>query len=168
LDEALPSRGRNRSGRINRGDGCRVGEGRPQTAHVDQVEALARESWRAVTGAWVVEAAALVSPDAPLGCLALHHRKPEQAPSPDWRGMTERASRGYWHRPIGELRVEARAELAAEAHAHRMGLPLEEARAEVEEREPARLLEVRRLGGHSDVLEPLGTPRGPPERHAAA
>ena len=43
-----------------------------------------------------------------------------------------------------------------EAHAHRTGLPLEVAALEVAAREPGRLIEVRRLGGDGDVLEPLG------------
>jgi hypothetical protein len=130
----------------------------PPAEEAAAIETLTRETWRATTGAWIVEAAPLASPGAALGYLGLHHRKPEQAPPAEWRGMTERASRGYWQRPIAELRAEARAELAAEAHAHRTGLPLELARLELAAREPGRLIEVRRLGGESDVLEPLGPP----------
>lgn len=122
------------------------------------IEPLTRETWLAITGAWVVEVAELRSPGAALGYLSLHHRKPEQAPPAEWRGMTERPSRGYWHRPIAELRAQARAELATEAHAHRTGLPREQAALEVAARQPGRLVEVRRLGGDSDVLEPLGPP----------
>lgn len=124
-------------------------------ATVLDVEELVRETWREVTGAWVVEAAALVAPGAALGYLGLHHRKASQAPPSSWRGMTERASKSYWHRPIAELRAEARAELAAEAHAHRTGLSIELARLDVVAREPARLIEVRTRPG-SSVLEPLG------------
>jgi hypothetical protein len=122
---------------------------------VVEVERLVRDTWRTVTGAWVVEVAALVSPGAALGYLGLHHRKPSQAPPSDWRGMTERSSRGYWTTPIADLRERARAELAAEAHAHRTGMPLEIAALEIAAREPARLIEVRRLGDAA-VIEPLG------------
>jgi hypothetical protein len=120
------------------------------------IEELTRDTWQAITGAWVVEAAELRSPGAALGYLGLHHRKPEQAPPAEWRGMTERASQRYWTAPIAELRAQARAELAVEAHAHRTGLPLEVAALEVAARQPGRLIEVRRLGGDGDVLEPLG------------
>ena len=89
----------------------------------------------------------------------MHHRKPEQAPPAQWRGMSERASKRYWTAPIAELRAQAPAELAVEAHAHRTGLPLELAALEVAARQPGRLIEVRRLGGDGDAsLEPLGPP----------
>jgi len=123
-------------------------------ADVLLVEQLVRETWARVTGAWVVEAAALVSPGAALGYLGLHHRKPSQAPPALWRGMTERSSRGYWHRPIAELRAIARAELAVEAHAHRTGLPVELAALELAAAPKPRLMRVRR--GRSELLEPLG------------
>ena len=123
--------------------------------HVLDVERITRETWSTTTGAFVIEVAALVSPGAALGYLGLHHRKPSQAPPAEWRGMTERHSRGYFHRPIAELREQARAELAAEAHAHRTGLPLELAALDVAARTPARLIEVRRLGDAA-VVEPMG------------
>lgn len=137
-------------------------------ADVLDAETIVRRCWSATTGAVVVEVAALVSPGAALGYLGLHHRKASQAPPAEWRGMTERSSRGYWSSPIGELRKRARAELAAEAHAWRTGLPLEVAALEVAARAPARLVEVRSLGG-SDVLEPLGEFNGrlPDETRAA-
>jgi hypothetical protein len=117
-----------------------------------EVEHLTRDTWRETTGAFVVEVAHLVTPGAALGYLGLHHRKPEQAPPAEWRGMTERASRGYFHRPVAELRAAARFELAAEAHAYATGLPLELARIEVANREPAELVEVR----DGLVIEPVG------------
>jgi hypothetical protein len=119
------------------------------------VEQLVRETWRSRTGAHVVEVAQLLSPGAALGYLGLHHRKPEQAPPSEWRGMTERSSRGYWSTSIARLREQARAELAAEAHAHRTGMTVELAALDVAAREPARLIEVRQLGDAA-VIEPLG------------
>jgi hypothetical protein len=116
----------------------------PDAAIVDvlDVEQLVRETWQQVTGAWVVEVAALVSPGAALGYLGLHHRKPSQAPPAGWRGMTERASRGYWSRPIAQLRADARTELAAEALAARTGITRELALLELAARAPGRLIDT--------------------------
>ncbi len=131
-----------------------------------EVEAIAREVWLRVVGAWRVEAAALRSPGAALGYLGLHHRKPEQAPPIEWRGMTERASRGYWHRPIPELRKTARRQLAAAAQAWARGEVLataddvELAEIEAHLRAPAELRRVR----EGVVLVPLG----PVHREASA
>jgi hypothetical protein len=122
---------------------------------VIEVERIVRESWRRSTGAYVVEVAELVSPGAALGYLGLHHRKPSQAPPREWRGMTERASRSYWSSPIAEMRSRARAELAAEAHAWRTGMPLELAALEVAARGEGRLMQVRTLDDRA-VLEPMG------------
>jgi hypothetical protein len=124
-------------------------------ADVIEVERIVRESWRRSTGAWVVEVAALVSPGAALGYLGLHHRKPSQAPPAEWRGMTERSSRGYWSMPIAETRALARRELAAEAVAWRWDWPVELAALEVAGRAPGRLIDVRSLGD-ADVVEPMG------------
>jgi hypothetical protein len=109
---------------------------------VIEVEQLVRATWQRTTGAYVVEVAALVSPGAALGYLALHHRKPSQAPPAAWRGMTERASRGYWTTPIAHLRDVARRELAVEAIAHRHELPLELAALELELRGSSHLVDT--------------------------
>jgi hypothetical protein len=122
-----------------------------------QVEELVRETWKRATGAWRVEVAELVSPGAALGYLGLHHRKPSQAPPKSWRGMTERSSRGYWHRPIAELREIARAELRVEAHAWRTGLPVELASLELAAAAPAKLVGVRRRPDRV-LLDPQGAP----------
>jgi hypothetical protein len=148
------------SGHAERSGGLRRLHGHYLTKGIDpaavlEVEAVTRDTWERCTGAFVVEVAALLSPGAALGYLGLHHRKPSQAPPVEWRGMTERASRGYWSSPIAELRQRARAELAAEAHAWRTGLPVEVAALEVAVREPGRLIEVRQLAD-AGVLEPLG------------
>jgi hypothetical protein len=111
------------------------------------VERMTRETWARSTGAYVVEVAELVTPGAALGYLGLHHRKPSQAPPAGWRGMTERASRGYWHAPIWQLREQARRELAAEALAHRTGWSVEVAALEVAARGPGRLIDTAKLDG---------------------
>ncbi len=127
----------------------------PERFDVVDAEQLVRDSWRVTTGAFVVEVAALVSPGAALGYLALHHRKPSQAPPVEWRGMTERPSRGYFGRPIAELREQARRELAVEAIAHRHGWPVELAELELAARPAGRVVGVRKRPG-SELLEPLG------------
>jgi hypothetical protein len=107
---------------------------------VVEVEKLVRDTWAKSTGAYIVEVAELLTPGAALGYLGLHHRKPSQAPPKGWRGMTERASKGYWSEPIWKLRLQARRELAAEALAYRTGWPVELAALEVAARGPGRLI----------------------------
>jgi hypothetical protein len=119
-------------------------------------ERLIRETWEAVTGAWRVELAKLVTPGAALGYLGLHHRKPEQAPPATWSGMTERPSKGYWSRPIAELREQARHELAVEAIAHRQEISRELAELELAARPAPGVIRVRRAEGAA-VVEPVGT-----------
>jgi hypothetical protein len=135
------------------------------------LEPIVRSSWEAVTGAYRVEVAALISPGAALGYLGLHHRKPEQAPPAEWRGMTERASRGYWSLPIEALRLEARTQLAIEAIAHVQGLTLEEARLALAARPEIRLRRVREPIGGRSIITPMGElvrPKNDPEAIAAA
>ena len=128
---------------------------------VIEVERLVRETWEAVTGAFVVEVAALVSPGAAIGYLSLHHRKPQQAPPKGWRGMVGRPSKGYFVRPVVELREQARAELRAEAVAWRSGISVELAALEVAARPVAEPIRVREAGGRSRLVEPLGPLHGP-------
>jgi hypothetical protein len=106
------------------------------------LEALTRDTWQTVTGAHRIEVAKLLTPGAAIGYLALHHRKPGQAPPEGWRGMVSRPSKGYFHRPVAELREQARRELRAEAIAHRHGISLELAHLEVAAAPPARIVHV--------------------------
>lgn len=64
---------------------------------------------------WRVEVAELRTPGGAIHYLGLHPGKASQQPPAGWRGIAERASQGYWHRPVGELRAEAREQLRAEA-----------------------------------------------------
>jgi len=87
---------------------------------VAELSSVVKDTWLASTsnagyGAWVVDAAELVLPGAAIHYLNLHHTKAYQRPPNGWRGMVERASKGYWHRPIGQIRTIARLELRAEA-----------------------------------------------------
>jgi len=124
-------------------------------AHVDvlDVERNVRETWQASTGATRVEVAELRTPGGALGYLALHHKKPKQAPPPDWHGMVERHSLGYFHRPIAELRQQARQQLRVEAISWATGLPYDLASLEVGITDWKRVLVVE----YRDraVIEPL-------------
>lgn len=99
-----------------------------EDAELLNVERITRERWEAATGAFVVEVAEMRVPAAALHYLGLHHAKASQIPPASWRGMAERASRGYWSRPIAELRAEARSQLWAESLAWSSGLELDDAR----------------------------------------
>lgn len=116
-------------------------------AGVDSSEAaeIVRESWRrslARNGssfeAWRIEVAGLRTPVGVLHYLSLHHAKAEQLPPEGWRGMAERPSRGYFHRPIAELREEARAQLWAESLAYKTGIDVDDARVLVDQQRGSR------------------------------
>jgi hypothetical protein len=87
-----------------------------------EVERLVRETWEAVTGAYIVEVAQLITPGAAMAYLSLHHQKPQQAPPAGWRGMRSRPSKGYFTEPVWKLRARAREELAIEAIAWANGI----------------------------------------------
>lgn len=95
-----------------------------------EVEAMIRETWRAsLPGApWRVELKALRTFAGLLHYLSMHHGKAPQRPPAEWRGMHHRPSRGYFHRPVTELRDEARSQLWAEGLAYHSGLSVDDAR----------------------------------------
>jgi hypothetical protein len=82
---------------------------------VIEVERLVRETWEAVTGAYRIEVAALITPGAAMAYLGLHHQKPQQQPPAGWRGIRFRASQGYWSMPVATLRAAAKLSLREEA-----------------------------------------------------
>ncbi len=135
-------------------------------ADVLDVGELVRETWHESTrsrgrAAWVVDVAELRAPGAAIGYVGLHHRKPQQAPPAGWRGMAERPSQGYFHRPVAALREQARAELQVEAIAWAHGLPAELAALEVEFRRAqwaehrARVIRVHEPTPAHAIVEPL-------------
>ncbi len=93
-------------------------------------EALIRETWsRSLPGRpWRVELAEVRTRKGLLHYLSLHHAKASQLPPPEWRGMHDRGTRGYFHAPVAELRAEAKAQLWAEALAYSSGLDVQDAR----------------------------------------
>jgi hypothetical protein len=106
---------------------------------------VVRESWRrslARNGssfeAWRIEVAELRTPAGALHYLSLHHAKAGQLPPEGWRGMAERPSRGYFARPMAELREEARAQLWAESLAYTTGLDPDDARLLVDQERESR------------------------------
>jgi hypothetical protein len=77
---------------------------------VHSIERAMSAEWHAITGdAYIVEARPLRTPAGAIAYLTLHHHKTEQGPPVGWSGRRLRASKGYWSRPIAELREEARA-----------------------------------------------------------
>ena len=100
-------------------------KGLPENVDVLDVERDVRGTWQTSTGATRVEVAKLRAPGGALGYLALHHKKPQQAPPTGWSGMVERHSLGYFHRPIAEIREEARQQLRTEATAWANGQRIE-------------------------------------------
>jgi hypothetical protein len=87
--------------------GHHLGKGIP-TDHVLEAESIVREVWSRVTGAIVVEVAALISPGAAIGYMGLHHRKPQQAPPSDWHGARIRWSQGYLYGKAADVRRDAK------------------------------------------------------------
>lgn len=121
------------TGRAKRSGGHRRQHGHYLTKFRDcepdviEAERLIRETWEAVTGAYIIEVAQLVTPGAAFQYLSLHHQKPQQQPPPGWRGMRSRPSKGYFSEPVWKLRERAREELTIEAIAHRYGITQAEA-----------------------------------------
>ncbi len=77
---------------------------------VATLEGQVSRQWKRYTGdAWVVECRPLRTPIGAVAYLALHHHKREQQPPVGWSGKRFRPSRGYFERPVAELRAEARA-----------------------------------------------------------
>jgi hypothetical protein len=74
------------------------------TTDVRVLRSVVRKAW---PHGWV-QVAELRTVGGAIHYLGLHEAKASQLPPESWRGMAERASRGYWHRPVRELRKEAR------------------------------------------------------------
>ena len=63
---------------------------------LEQVEQWVRVEWAKLTGAWIVQLAALETVGGVVGYLALHHEKQSQAPPEGWTGRRLRPSKGYF------------------------------------------------------------------------
>jgi hypothetical protein len=86
---------------------------RPSADMQVELEGRVSELWfRYTRDAWRVDCRPLRTPMGAIAYLALHHHKMEQRPPKGWSGKRFRPSRGYFNRPVGELREEARALLA--------------------------------------------------------
>jgi len=98
--------------------------------HREWIESVIRETWQETMPGrpWRVELKELHSFAGLVHYLSLHHGKVGQRPPAHWRGMHHRPSRGYFHRPVPELRQEAKAQLWAEGLAYSTGLTVEDAR----------------------------------------
>jgi hypothetical protein len=96
----------------------------------EEIEGLIRETWQTSLpgNPWRVELKELRTVGGLLHYLSMHHGKAPQRPPEAWRGMHHRPSRGYFHRPVKELREEAKAQLWSEGLAYSSGLDVEDAR----------------------------------------
>jgi hypothetical protein len=73
------------------------------------LEQRVSELWQQITGdAFVVECRPLRTPKGAIAYLALHHHKKRQAPPPGFKGRRLRPSKGYYEKPIADLRLLAR------------------------------------------------------------
>jgi hypothetical protein len=131
---------------------------------LDQAQELAREIWRARMGAHRVQLAPLRSCGGIIGYLGgLHHTKAAQRPPAWWRGRTFRASRGYFNRPVAEVRAAAKSAQAERRRLWAAGRTLG-AGATAQEIEWAATLDRERSEAHrwrvvrvtNDGLMPLG------------
>jgi hypothetical protein len=93
--------------------------------HAADVGEILRRVWKERTGAHRVEAHELHRPAGAIAYLVNHHQKSAQTPPRGWSGKRLRPSKGYYERPIGELREEARAYLADDRHRHAVQAVLE-------------------------------------------
>lgn len=71
-----------------------------------------KRAWFPRTGADRVEAHELHRPAGAIAYLVNHHAKSAQTPPRGWSGKRLRPSKGYYERPIVEMREEARAYLS--------------------------------------------------------
>jgi hypothetical protein len=78
----------------------------------NDVGEVLRRIWQERTGAHRVEAHELHRPAGAIAYLVNHHAKTAQRPPAGWSGKRLRPSKGYYERPIAEMREEARAHLA--------------------------------------------------------
>lgn len=101
-----------RSGGIRRTHVHYLVKGLPIDVDADEVAAWTSAEWKKLAGAWRVDARPLRTPAGSIAYLALHHQKAEQGPPVGWSGKRFRPSRGYFDRPIANLRAQARLELA--------------------------------------------------------
>jgi hypothetical protein len=110
------------------GEGTRAGGARRIHQHgllkdvareraADVGEVLKRP-WLRMTGAHRVEAHELHRPAGAIAYLVNHHQKSAQTPPRGWSGKRLRPSKGYYERPILEMREEARGRLADDRLKH--------------------------------------------------
>jgi hypothetical protein len=85
-------------------------KGIPRGTNTDPLWRESKRRWEHLTGAYRVEFRELRTPAGAISYMVAHHHKAEQATA-EGRGSTKRfrPSRGYFDRPVAELRAQARA-----------------------------------------------------------
>ncbi len=75
----------------------------------EELEPLVSARWKSLTeGAWVVDCRPLRTPGGAIAYMVGHHHKRDQAPPIGFRGKRIRPSKGYFTRPVAEIREEAK------------------------------------------------------------
>lgn len=82
-------------------------KGLPDDVDLDDLWRHGKTRWERLTGAYRIELRELRTPMGALAYTVGHHHKGDQAPPPGWSGKRFRPSKGYFERPIVELRAEA-------------------------------------------------------------
>jgi hypothetical protein len=90
-------------------------KGLPDDADLYALWRSGKRRWDRLTGAHRVELRELRSPAGATAYTVAHHHKTEQAPPRGWKGKRFRPSKGYFDRPVPELREEIKARMAAVA-----------------------------------------------------
>lgn len=102
------------SGKSATSGGCRrmhqhtLVKGIPDDADLDQVWREGKRRWEKLTGAHRIEVRELRKPAGAIAYLVAHHNKTEQAPPDGWSGKRFRPSKGYFTRPVPQLREQVR------------------------------------------------------------
>jgi hypothetical protein len=79
-------------------------------ARSEVLEPLVSARWKTLTeGAWKVDCRPLRTPGGAIAYMVGHHHKRDQAPPRSFTGKRIRPSRGYFTRPVAEIRQEAKA-----------------------------------------------------------
>lgn len=83
-------------------------KGLSEDADLDALWLAGKRRWERLTGAWRVELRELRTARGATAYIVGHHHKGEQAPPRGWKGRRFRSSRGYFSRPVPELREEVK------------------------------------------------------------
>jgi hypothetical protein len=122
-------------------------KGLPEEADLDELWRQGKRRWEQLTGAWRIELRELRTAGGAVAYIVGHHEKVSQAPPGYWKGKRIRPSKGYFVRPVGELRAEVKASMRRKAEHRALEAMLAEADVDLGQYDPdvwESLLEQRR------------------------